>query len=900
MLIESAAKETGLHTMWNVADLVETVAARGERAVVLTMTGDVPMELTGRELADSIRHLARGLRKAGIGDGDPLFIVGPNSVPWAIVRLAATLIGAVPVACDDQASRAEIAAFAADSRSRIVFTSAGHADAVRESVSADCAIYLLDDKAESKRSWRALLADEPLADLPRPAPDAPAMIVYTSGTTGAPKSFVLSHANIAANLEALLAARVIHEDDRILLPLPLHHVFPLLVGLLTTMATGATLVFPAASTGPQIAAALRTAGVTVIGGVPRLYTALLAGIEARVAARSGLARHMFHSLLAVSVAARRRFGWRIGRRLFANLHRQVGPGLRLMVSGGAKLEGPIVWKLEGLGWEVLSGYGLAETASMFTGNLPGRKRIGSEGRPLGPGQIRIAEPDAEGTGEIQLRGPNVFAGYRDNPEANREAFTADGWFRTGDLGTLDAGGFLFVTGRVKEQIVLGGGKKVMPEELERHYATHPYIQELALLEREGKLVALVLPDMAALRAAGLTHPEDAVRVALAEGAQALPAYQRVAGFALAREPLPRTRLGKYQRFLLPKLYDAIQRGELREKPKTLSAEDQAMISASPAREVWDFLTGRYGGKGVSLDSNLALDLGLDSLEWMTVSLEIEARARVRLGDEQLAEAVTVRDLLAGINAAATETDAASLAGVPKAAPDLERWLRPTGPGLTLLGFLLYGLDWLIARLVFRLRVIGAEHIPAQEPFVLVANHVSDLDPPVLAAALSWRRLRRLYWAGDVARLFAHGWQRVLARAIHIFPVEERSPASTLGSAKTVLARGSALGWFPESWRSPTGKLQRFLPGIGLVLAERPVMVIPAYITGAFEAMPRTRHWPRPHPIRVTFGNPIPADIVHALAQEPDGPQRIVTMLHDHVAALERAAEAPISKVPDIV
>ena len=102
-------------------------------------------------------------------------------------------------------------------------------------------------------------------------------------------------------------------------------------------------------------------------------------------------------------------------------------------------------------------------------------------------------------------------------------------------------------------------------------------------------------------------------------------------------------------------------------------------------------------------------------------------------------------------------------------------------------------------------------------------------------------------------------------------------------------------WFPESWRSPTGELQRFLPGIGLILAEKPVMVVPAYIKGAFEALPRTRHWPRPHPITVTFGPPIPASHVQNLAREPDGAARIVALLHEHVTALEQAAQAPISK-----
>lgn len=887
--------------MWTIVDLMRTVAAQGDRPVVITMVEDRAVAIGGHALAALVGRLGQGLLDAGLRAGEPLVIVGPNSLAWVVARLAAALIGAVPVACDDQSSDTEIDAIARDSASRLAFSSASHAGPLRR---AGCTVYRLEDAAGEGPSWRDLLAEQPISPAPPPSSDARAMIVYTSGTTGAPKSFLLTHANIAANIEALLAARVIHRADRILLPLPLHHVFPLLVGMLTTLATGATLVFPAAPTGPRIAAALRQAEVTVLVGVPRLYSALLDGIEGRVAARGALANWLLQTLLALSIAARRYARLRVGRRWFDGLHRQLAPRLRLMVSGGAKLEGRLIWKLEGLGWQVLSGYGLAETASMFTGNLPKGQRIGSEGRPLGQGQMRIDDPDGEGIGEIQLRGPNVFAGYRETPdgggrEANRNAFTADGWFRTGDLGWIDDDGFLHVTGRLKEQIVLGGGKKVMPEEIERHYAGHPHIREIAVLEREGKLLALVLPDLATIRAAGMTRPGDAVRVALAEGGTVLPAYQRVAGFALARDPLPRTRLGKYQRFRLPSLYDAIERGETKTQPRALSAQEQALITASPAREVWEVLTARYAAKGLTLDSHLTLDLGLDSLEWMTVAMEIEARAGVAVNESIMAEAATARDLLAAITAAAA---AAVEGGGPRVAaplPEVAEWLKPTGPGMTLFGVAFYGLNWLLMRVLFRLRVAGAEQIPADGCFVLIANHVSDLDPPVLAASMSWRRLRRLYWAGDINRLFARGWQRAIARAIHIFPVDERNPGSTLWSAGLVLERGAALGWFPESWRSPTGELQRFLPGIGLILAQRPVMVIPAYVAGAFEALPRNRHWPRLHPIRVTFGRPIPADIVHGLAAEPDGPDRIVSLLHERVAELERAARATLSPTPGI-
>jgi long-chain acyl-CoA synthetase len=533
---------------------------------------------------------------------------------------------------------------------------------------------------------------------------------------------------------------------------------------------------------------------------------------------------------------------------------------------------------------VLSGYGLAETASLFTGNRPNDRRPGSAGRPLAGGEVRVAHPDDQGIGEIELRGHSITKGYLNNPEANRAAFTLDGWFRTGDLGFIDRDGLLFVTGRTKEVLVLGGGKKVIPEDLEWIYGRAPEISEIAVLEDKGGLVALVRPDPVKLRERGATNLRDGVRVILAEKAQHLPSYERLSGFAVTDQPLPRTRLGKYRRFLLPTLYGQAAAGGGRRAVHALAPEDAALLRDPTADAVWTLLRRRYPDRVLDLDINLSLDLNLDSFGWMELTILLQDRLRIHLSDTDIAGIETIRDLLR--LSIERRTGASPLPREePAIALDLERWLAPTGALLTALGFVLYALNRLVMRALFRLRFTGVETLPETGPFLITSNHVSYLDGLAIAAALPWRRLRHLYWAGDVLRLFSNPLARLFSQAMHLFPVDTRHPGAALEIATRVLSAGNVQVWFSEGWRSPDGSLQRFLPGIGQLLMRSGAPAVPAYIAGAFDALPRSRRIPKFCRITVTFGRPEPVASLRSRGIGRTDEERVANALRQCVIAL---------------
>ncbi len=475
-------------------------------------------------------------------------------------------------------------------------------------------------------------------------PDDVAVILFTSGTTATPKAVPLTHANLLSNINAILAAGLAGAKDRALLPLPLHHAYPLTVGMMSGLACGTTIVLPAGVSGPEMIAALQRGGATILMGVPRLYSALLAGIRQRIAAQPRLSRRVFALLLALALRLRRKFG-KSPRFFFRPLHRQLAPSLRLLVSGGAKLDEDVEQTLGALGWDVMTGYGLTETSPILAFNAPGAARAGSAGRALSGVELRIVNADAEGVGEIEAKGASVFAGYRGDDEATSHAFTADHWFRTGDFGRIDKDGYLFIVARVSETIVLADGKKLFPEAVEAVYADHPLIAEVALFSLKGALVALVVPNLDTVRAQGAVRLREAIRDALAERARQLPSHARLTGFALARDKLPRTQLGKIRRHLVPALYDEAMAAPPALKPAELSPEDKALLDDETAAKLWQWLGARFPGHALGLDMSPEMDLGIDSLGWVDVTLALEHEIGVRLTEQEIGRIVTLRDLL---------------------------------------------------------------------------------------------------------------------------------------------------------------------------------------------------------------------------------------------------------------
>ncbi len=883
----------------SLANIIDDFRSHGEAEALVQLHRKGVDRYSYEQLGERSLALARGLAVAGRKHRRVALFAEPGFASMA-AALGIIRAGFSVVLIDVQLGDSELAGIIADSGCRLVFTGRQHTRRLQEA-KEDIELAVLDVDDDDEKSWRRFLADE--GDLPDVGAEDEAALFYTSGTTGPPKGVPLSHANLLFQVETVAATELVEQGDRVMLPLPLHHVYPFVIGMLVPLSLGLAIVLPASLTGPQILRAMDEGEVTAVIGVPRLYKAMVAGIRSRFSAKGEFPALIFDKVLAIAVSLEKR-NMPLGRPLFAPLRSKVGSALEILASGGSPLDPELAWKLRALGWKVAIGYGLTETSPLLTINLPESKKLESIGRPIDGVELRFdpeslpqgdkgdEDQKSRHGGELLAKGPGVFSGYLNLPEKTEEDLE-NGWFRTGDLGYEDEEGFIYVTGRVSTLIVTEGGENVQPDHIEEVLAEHDFIKEAGVLAGEDGLAALIVPDPAEIRKNEVADIDEAVGRAVEESSRNLASYQRIADFYIVRDSLPRTRLGKIKRHLLEKRFeeakeqgDEPQPGPMDESE--MSAEDKNLLAEEEVKEVWELLAKRFQTKRLTPDTSFQLDLGVDSLEWLNLTMEIRERVGIEIDEEAIARIEVVRDLLEEVKqASGGEIEPASLDKPEESLSQKQKkYLRPPGRVAGGVAALLYWLNRIIMRTVFRLQVEGVENIDG-ESLVFAPNHVSYLDPFVLAAAVPKKRLERTYWTGLKAAAFHNPFNAAVSRMAKTIPVDpEKGAFSALIASAAVLGRGKNLIWFAEGGRSPSGELQPLRPGIGVLLEHSRSSVVPVLIRGTYQAMPVGRIFPRPARLSVIFGTPLTPAELDNQGEGDRSQERITAGLHRALAALQ--------------
>jgi len=398
--------------------------------------------ITYKELIDNIKSFAYLLDTAV---GEKVAIISENRPEWVYAFYAVWQRGGVVVPIDFMSSPEDIQYILKETEpSAVCFSNTTQANLLKalENMSVRPQLFNFDQlsleggKLEQFHTWH--IHDN-------------ALILYTSGTTGEPKGVMLSFKNLLSNIKAIEKLGIATKRDTTLALLPFHHSYPLMTTLLVPLHIGATVVFIEKLSSEELLKAMKDYHATILVGVPRLYQLLEKRIRERIAeVKVGEILLKLSGKLPKSVR----------KLIFWKVHKSFGGYLRFLVSGGAKLPLETASFFDNLGFTVLEGYGLTETSPIVSFNPPWKIKLGSVGVPIEEVHVKIAED-----GEVMVRGVNVMLGYFKKPEETQRAFK-DGWLLTGDLGYMDEEGYLYITGRKKELIVLSGGKKVNPEEIE--------------------------------------------------------------------------------------------------------------------------------------------------------------------------------------------------------------------------------------------------------------------------------------------------------------------------------------------------------------------------------------------------------------------------------------------------
>ncbi len=654
-----------------------------------------------------------------------------------------------------------------------------------------------------------------------------ALVIYTSGTTGGPKGVVLSYANILANLDAVCRGVPIFAKERpVLALLPFHHVLPLVGSIIAPLYVRSKIAMCPSLDPAELMSTLQNNKVAIMIGVPRLYAQIFRGIKAKIDL-SGLAKKLYALSSCIP-------SLRMRRLIFTSVHKRMGGNITYLVSGGAALDFEIAKGLSVLGLEVLEGYGMTEAAPMITFPRPGKVKLGTTGQALPGIEIKLFD------GEILIRGKNIMKGYYRKPEETQNSFS-EGWLKTGDLGSLDDEGYLSITGRSKELIILSNGKNISPVEIEMklEHMVHDKklpIKELAVMAKNDLLHALFVTE-------NMQKLEDLKKnlyaELLASYNDSVPTYKQIRSFDVLLQPLPRTRLEKLKRHELSHLLDN----------KEEKLEKVPQIEMFPELEfIKDFLEKEINRK-ISVTHSFAGDIAMDSLSRVSFFAAIKESFDYEINEETLKEHSTPLVLAQFLKTQSKSFKRSDINWKQILNESVGIHLPKTWPSFNVFK----NLSYLVCKVYFRLSSEGRENIPTQGPCLFVVNHQSFLDGLLVAFYLKNRVMKQTYFYAK-AKHVNSGMLRFLAATNNVIVVDKELDLKlSIQKMAEVLKMKKNIIIFPEGTRTHDGKLGDLKKTFAILSKELNIPIVPVQISGAFKALPRRKMIPKPFVrIKISF------------------------------------------------
>jgi long-chain acyl-CoA synthetase len=813
----------------NIADYLKDFERLGTQPAFAERCGYRTLRWTYKDVAETSYRFARELSAFRIRKGDRVMLWGPNSAAWIAAFFACAHRGAIAVPMDDGASSDFAIRVFHQVNAPLLVCSRTHAQPGLNCI-------LLEELCDQVRhhSSAALEAEKIRAE------DA-LEIVFTSGTTAEPKGVVITHGNVLANVAPLedqikpylKYERFVH-PIRFLNLLPLSHVFGQFLGMYLPPLLAGTVFFQDTLNPALIIDAIRRERISVLVAVPRMLQSLKEKIERDLEDRGKL--ESFHEEYAAAEGKHFVRRWWI----FRQIHRQFGLKFWAFISGGAALDRETEEFWRRVGFAVIQGYGLTETTSLISVNHPFKTGKGSIGKVLAGREVKLASD-----GEILVRGSGVASGYLTAGELHSVA-SEEGWYHTGDIGELDAEGTLFFKGRKKEVIVTPAGMKVYPEDLEAALKKQPELNDCVV-------VPLAIGGNAEACAALILLNEADPALVVERANESLAEFQRIRRWIVwPDEDFPRTSTQKPRR---AQIAEAAQ--------KMISGDGQPTIDSG---NVLSELVARITkNSATTLPENARLDsdLNLTSLDRVELMSALEDRYQINLSESRFSAVNTVGDLSRLLKGGPA----------PRAVYHYPAWVQrwPTT-------WIRFAVHYLLLRpAVFLLgwpRIQGREDLRGVAgPALVISNHIDDVDVGFIVTALPARFRHKLATAagGEALEalrtpspernLFLRMFDRVEwllgVSLLNLFPLpREAGFRDSFAFAGEAVDRGYSILVFPEGRHTTDGKLRPFRSGIGLLVNNLRIPVIPMRIDGLFEVKQAGRRIARPFQITVKIGQPL--------------------------------------------
>jgi len=819
---------------------------------------------TYRQVAVGARAFGQKLIDAGVAPGDKVVIWSENRTEWVVALWGTLLVRAVLVPVDFRGSADLLARISGIVRARLVLVGdevdvpasvADHVWKLTEAIVIDDATAAAGAATQeaAASSWR-----------PAGSPEGAALaeIIFTSGATSEPKGVTITHRNLLANMIPIEReigkyrryVKVVH-PLRFLNLLPLSHMFGQSMAMFVPPMLAGTVVFSHGYSPVEILRQIKIRRISVLVCVPKVLDVLRDHVQ-----------RMYPHTADPDPLVGQHWLWRWWH--YRDVRRMCGWKFWCMVCGAAPLDPELEAFWRKLGFLVVQGYGLTETAPIVTLNHPLRTSKGTVGTPIGDVKVKIADD-----GEILVQGENVTQGYY-RPEGTTDVVAAEanaafrgGWFHTGDIGEIDAKGRLLIKGRKKEMIVTPQGLNVFPEDVERALLQQPGVKDAAVVglkvNGEERIHAVLVLD-------------DGVAVdAIVRGANAgLEDHQRVWGTSIwTNGPLPRT--------------EGTQKLKRRELQRWASGEAPT-AGGGGGTSLADIIGRHVAGRTLEPGTTLE-ELGLSSLDRVELMMELEAAFHTTLDESMLTGNRSLRELealLTGAGAGPTRAAGAVVAEGDETGDSAATRPSAVDTAITFPSWNRSRPAWLLRRislptwilplahLYMDLKVDGLRHLAALKgPVLFAANHQSHMDTPAIMLALPPRFRYRIAVAMAKEFFGAHFYpagrpltQRLKGTTLYLlscqffnaFPLPQREAGTrqTLRYVGEVAGDGESILIFPEGRRTENGLIDRFLPGVGMIGAKLGLPVVPVRIDGLDAVLGKSMTWPVRGPVRVTFGAPI--------------------------------------------